>query len=82
MAEYVEVSRRPKFRLLQETLNHWTDLVAMRTVNIGSPPAGAAPLRDPKDAPFLAATLAGGADYLITGDPTCSPRKAWCRHTS
>lgn len=40
----------------------------MRTVNIGSPPAAAASLRDPKDAPFLASTLAGGADYLITGD--------------
>ncbi len=24
--------------------------------------------RDPKDAPFLAAALAAGADYLITGD--------------
>jgi putative PIN family toxin of toxin-antitoxin system len=68
MAEYVEVLRRPKFRLSPETLNHWADLVAMRTVNIGSPSAAGASLRDPKDAPFLAATLAGGADYLITGD--------------
>jgi predicted nucleic acid-binding protein len=57
-----------KFRLSAETLGHWADLVAMRTVNIGSPPATAAFSRDPKDAPFLAAALAGRADYLITGD--------------
>jgi putative PIN family toxin of toxin-antitoxin system len=68
LAEYVEVLERPKFRLSRETLNHWADLVAMRTVNIGSPPTAAASLRDPKDAPFLAAALAGRADYLITGD--------------
>jgi putative PIN family toxin of toxin-antitoxin system len=68
LAEYVEVLQRPKFHLSSETLDHWADLVAMRTVNIGSPPATAAFSRDPKDAPFLAAALAGGADYLITGD--------------
>ena len=68
LAEYVEVLQRPKFRLSAETLGHWADLVAMRTVKIGSPPATAIFSRDPKDAPFLAAALAGRADYLISGD--------------
>jgi putative PIN family toxin of toxin-antitoxin system len=68
LAEYVEVLGRPKFRLSAETLASWAALVEMRSVNIGSPPSAAAFPRDPKDAPFLAAAVAGRADYLITGD--------------
>src|SRR5947207_2888772 len=62
------VLRRPKFGLIDQVLQRWTDLLAMRTVNVGSPPAVPDFPRDPKDAPFLAAALATGADLLITGD--------------
>lgn len=68
LAEYTEVLRRPKFGLDQETLGRWAELLAMRTVNVGSPPAVPDFPRDPKDAPFLAAALAAHADFLITGD--------------
>jgi putative PIN family toxin of toxin-antitoxin system len=68
LAEYVEVLRRPRFGLEAQTLERWTELLAMRTVNVGSPPRLPDFPRDPKDAPFLAAALAGHADFLITGD--------------
>ena len=68
LAEYREVLRRPKFGLDEQTLEQWAEMLTMRTVNIGSPPEVPDFPRDPKDAPFPAATLAGGADYLITGD--------------
>lgn len=67
-AEYTNVLRRPRFALDQQTLERWTELLALRTVNIGSPPRVANFPRDPKDAPFLAAALATHADFLITGD--------------
>jgi putative PIN family toxin of toxin-antitoxin system len=68
LAEYVEVLRRPKFALSAETLQQWAELLDMRVVNAGSPPATVDFPRDPKDAPFLAAALAFQADFLITGD--------------
>lgn len=67
LAEYTEVLRRPKFGLTGESLQRWSELLAMRTMNIGSPPQAPDFPRDPKDAPFLAAALAGHADFLITG---------------
>jgi putative PIN family toxin of toxin-antitoxin system len=68
LTEYTEVLRRPKFGLDDETLKRWTELLAMRTVNVGTPPTAPDFPRDPKDAPFLAAALATHADFLITGD--------------
>jgi putative PIN family toxin of toxin-antitoxin system len=68
LAEYTDVLRRPKFGLDQQTLGRWAELLAMRTVNVGSPPQAPDFPRDPKDAPFLAAALAARADFLITGD--------------
>src|SRR5947209_6307896 len=68
LAEYTEVLRRPKFGLDAETLQRWAELLAMRTVNVGSPLSVPEFPRDPKDAPFLAAALATHADFLITGD--------------
>jgi putative PIN family toxin of toxin-antitoxin system len=68
LAEYVEVLRRPKFGLDDDTLGRGADLLAVRTVNVGSPPHVPEFPRDPKDAPFLAAALAARADVLITGD--------------
>ena len=68
LAEYTEVLRRPKFGLEQETLERWAELLAMRTVDLGSPATAPDFPRDPKDAPFLAAALAVHADFLSTGD--------------
>jgi putative PIN family toxin of toxin-antitoxin system len=65
--EYVQVLRRPKFALPAEILQHWVDLVQLRTICVGSPPAIEF-ARDPKDAPFLAAAIVTNAEYLITGD--------------
>ena len=62
-AEYTGVLRRPKFGFDQQTLDRWSELVAMRTVNVGSPPTMADFPRDPKDAPFLAAAVAARADW-------------------
>ena len=67
-AEYTEVLRRPKFGLDEEVIKRWSELLALRTVELSSPPSSPEFTRDPKDAPFLAAALASGADFLITGD--------------
>lgn len=68
VAEYADVLRRPKFGLDQQILERWTDLLAMRAVNVGSPARVPDFPRDPKDAIFLAAALATNAAFLITGD--------------
>src|SRR6516225_9401932 len=62
LAEYNGVLRRPKFGLDQQVLKQWAELLAMRTVNIDSPPKVPDFPRDPKDAPFLAAAMAVRAD--------------------
>jgi putative PIN family toxin of toxin-antitoxin system len=67
-AEYTGVLRRPRFALEQQTIDRWSELLALWTVNVESPPKVAEFPRDPKDAPFLAAALMTHADYLITGD--------------
>jgi putative PIN family toxin of toxin-antitoxin system len=66
--EYVDVLRRPKFALPVEVLDRWSELLNGSAVQISSPPATPDFPRDPKDAPFLAAALAAGADFLVTGD--------------
>jgi uncharacterized protein len=68
LLEYIAVLQRPKFGLDESTLLQWSELLATRTVDIGSPISTPDFLRDPKDAPFLAAALAARADFLITGD--------------
>jgi putative PIN family toxin of toxin-antitoxin system len=68
LTEYVDVLRRPKFGLDQQTVERWSELLGMRTVNIGNPPNSPDFPRDPRDAPFLAAALATSADFLVTGD--------------
>lgn len=65
--EYTDVLKRPKFGLSEETLLRWSELIEMRSIVIASPLQIEFP-RDPKDAPFLAAAIAVGAHYLITGD--------------
>jgi putative PIN family toxin of toxin-antitoxin system len=68
LAEDTGVLGRPKFGLDQPTLDRWTELLGMRTVNLGSPPSVPEFPHDLKDAPFLAAALFARADFLITGD--------------
>jgi putative PIN family toxin of toxin-antitoxin system len=68
LAEYSDVLRRPKFGLDEKTLGRWAELLALRTVDVGSPPRAPDFPRDPKDAPFLAAALVAHADFLVTGD--------------
>ncbi len=68
LAEYIDVLRRPRFGLDGPTIDRWAHLLAMRTVNVGSPPNVPEFPRDPKDAPFLAAAMAAHAEFLITGD--------------
>ena len=66
--EYVEVLKRPKFGFAADTIRQWVELLDSRTVEIGNPPVLSEFARDPKDAPFLAAAIFGGAAFLITGD--------------
>lgn len=68
LTEYLAVLARPKFKLTTDTLDHWRELLAMRTIDVGEPPATPDFPRDPKDAPFLAAALFSAADWLLTGD--------------
>ena len=68
LAEYVEVLARPKFALPPETLQHWSELLELRTIDFGDPPTAVDFPRDPKDAPFLAAAIAFDADWIVTGD--------------
>jgi putative PIN family toxin of toxin-antitoxin system len=68
LTEYLEVLRRPKFSLPAETVQRWAELIEMCTVVVSTPAPLVSFPRDPKDAPFLSAAIATGADYLITGD--------------
>lgn len=66
--EYFEVLQRPKFGLSVESLQRWTELIELRTIVVAMPTTGVQFLRDPKDAPFLAAAISTAASFLITGD--------------
>ena len=68
LQEYIDVLKRPKFHLSQETVDAWTELLALHSVKLETPPMLPDFPRDPKDAPFLAAAIGGAADFLITGD--------------
>ncbi|HEY2881150.1 MAG TPA: putative toxin-antitoxin system toxin component, PIN family [Pirellulales bacterium] len=68
LQEYAEVLRRPKFKLNPELIQNWTDLLSLRTFNLGFIPLRKPFPRDPKDAPFLAAAIYSDAEYLISGD--------------
>jgi uncharacterized protein len=66
--EYLNVLKRPRFNLSSNVLQQWTTLIEMRTVVIPQPEISVPTLRDPADAIFLSAAIAGAADFLITGD--------------
>ena len=58
LTEYVEVLRRPKFKLDDEAIDGWSKLLESQTIRMASPSLDVNDLRDPKNAPFLAAALA------------------------
>ena len=68
LEEYKGVISRPKFALHAGILAEWTALLELRTILVSDPPSAVDFPRDPKDAIFLAAAIAAGADLLITGD--------------
>ncbi|NJN90815.1 MAG: putative toxin-antitoxin system toxin component, PIN family [Leptolyngbyaceae cyanobacterium SL_5_14] len=65
--EYKEVLSRRKFRLTQEIKDRWFDLLdaALTLIEVDT---SVDFLVDPDDAMFLACTITGDADFLITGD--------------
>jgi putative PIN family toxin of toxin-antitoxin system len=68
LQEYLEVLKRPKFELPDHVLRNWSELIALRTVEVPSSPQVVNLPRDPKDAKFLAAAITSDADLLLTGD--------------
>ena len=68
LQEYLEVLKRPKFELPDHVLRNWSELIALRTVEVPSSPQEVNLPRDPKDAKFLAAAITSDADLLLTGD--------------
>jgi len=65
--EYEEVLARPKFHFSKELTGDLLDFIkSAGMMSIGSPLAKA--LIDPHDEKFLEIVLAGGAEYLITGN--------------
>jgi putative PIN family toxin of toxin-antitoxin system len=68
LQEYLEVLKRPKFELPDHVLRKWSELIALRTVEVPSSPQVVNLPRDPKDAKFLAAAITSDADLLLTGD--------------
>lgn len=74
--EYEEVLARPKFRFSKELRGDLLDFIsAAGVMSIGSPLAKA--LIDPHDEKFLEIALAGGVEYLITGNARHFPAAAF-----
>jgi uncharacterized protein len=67
LAEYIEVLRRPKFRLPATLLQEWSDLFETFIILVDVTVAVDFP-RDQKDAKFLACAITAEADYMLTGD--------------
>jgi putative PIN family toxin of toxin-antitoxin system len=67
LAEYIEVLRRPKFRLPATLLQEWSDLFETFVIMVDVAVAVDFP-RDQKDAKFLACAITAEADYMLTGD--------------
>lgn len=67
LAEYKAVIRRPKFNLPIEIIEKWLMVFDLLTTCIKVDQSVDFP-RDQKDAKFLACTIAGSANFFITGD--------------
>lgn len=77
LSEYEEVLNRPKFAFKKEEIES-----VLWYIEYFGYPVAATPLsrklRDPFDEPFLEVAIAGGADYLLTGNISHFPPSA-CR---
>jgi len=71
-SEYAEVLRRPKFGFDDHGTAALLDYVGHGGLTVAAAPLPC-PLPDPDDEPFLAVALAGGAEYLITGNQAHCP---------
>lgn len=67
LSEYAEVLRRPRFGFDEDAVAVLLDYVANRGHTVASSPLSAS-LPDPDDEAFLEVAIAGGAEYLITGN--------------
>jgi len=68
--ELIRVLAYPKFRLSAEEREYLLAdyLPFCESVKVPNPPPATPVCRDPFDVPFLQLAVAGGADYLVTGD--------------
>ena len=67
LSEYKEVLRRKKFDLSEELINKWATMIDLLTTVIDIDASIDFP-RDRKDAKFLECSIAGNAQFFITGD--------------
>ncbi|MGH7625267.1 MAG: putative toxin-antitoxin system toxin component, PIN family [Gemmatimonadaceae bacterium] len=67
LAEYREVTQRPRFGFSQADVARAVDALAVIAEHVAAPPL-AVNLPDPGDLPFLEVAAAGGADALVTGN--------------
>ena len=73
--EYIEVLRRPKFKLSADQVDAIAAFVLLRAEFVAPAKLATAIMAaDPDDDLFLFAAEAGSADYLVSGDITC---KTW-----
>jgi putative toxin-antitoxin system toxin component, PIN family len=72
LSEYAEVLRRPKFRLDEDKGTALLDYVGFRGHMVASSPLVRS-LPDPDDEPFFEVSLAGHAEYLVTGNQVHYP---------
>lgn len=69
LTEYLDVLKRPKFKIPSNLIEWWTDLILREASLVPNNDSSAVSFdRDEGDAKFLSCALASKADYFITGD--------------
>jgi uncharacterized protein len=72
LSEYADVLARPRFDFDQDDVAALLDFVSHSGMTVAASPLAAA-LPDPDDEPFLEIALAGGAEFLVTGNGSHFP---------
>jgi predicted nucleic acid-binding protein len=67
LSEYAEVLARPRFGLDQDAVAALLDFIGHAGQTVAASPLPT-PLPDPDDEPFVEIALAGGAEYLVSGN--------------